>query len=407
MKTPAEALDWLYATQLTGTKLGLDNMRRLSAALGLGEAPGPPQFRFLHVAGTNGKGSVCALLDAILRAHGVRSGLYTSPHLVRFEERIRCGGAPMPEAALLAGLNRLRELTAGWDPAPTFFELTTALALDHFRNEGVKWIAWETGLGGRLDATNIVRPVACIITSLGLDHAEYLGNTLYEVAREKAGILKAGVPALTLANQPEEAWRALAEADELPMDVSEDEAWSGPLGLRGHHQRMHATLALAALHAAEFPVDSARAAEGLAQARWPARFDLREDGRLVIDGAHNPAAARLLTELWRAEFGPYERATVVIAAMRDKDVARVLAALAPIAARFIATAARNPRAADPAALAAAASCHASAESSPSLSEALAAARGHSERILICGSLFLAGEAIALLEGESAPRRSTQ
>lgn len=402
MKTPTEALDWLYATQLTGTKLGLDNMRRLSAALGLGEAPGPPQFRFLHVAGTNGKGSVCALLDAILRAHDVRSGLYTSPHLVRFGERIRCGGEPMPEAALLVGLNRLRELTTGWEPAPTFFELTTALALDHFRNEGVEWIAWETGLGGRLDATNIVRPAACAITSLGLDHREYLGRSLTEIAREKAGILKPGVPAFTVPGQPAEALEVLKGNRIEPVF----EAWEGQLGLRGRHQRQHAALAEAMLRAAGFPLHRIRVAEGLAAARWPARFDLREGGRIVLDGAHNPAAAKLLARLWQEEFGA-ERATVIFAAMRDKDLASLFESLAPITERFLTTAARNPRAAEPAELAALAATHRPAQSTPSLAEALLIAREHPERILICGSLFLAGEAIALLEGEGAPRRSTQ
>ncbi|MBS0659538.1 MAG: bifunctional folylpolyglutamate synthase/dihydrofolate synthase [Verrucomicrobia bacterium] len=402
MRTPAEALDWLYGTQLTGTKLGLENMRRLSAALGLGERPGPPTFRFVHVAGTNGKGSVCALVDAVLRAHGVRSGLFTSPHLVRFEERIRCGGEPMPAEALLAGLQRLRALTEGWDPTPTFFELTTALALDHFRREGIEWIAWETGLGGRLDATNIVEPVVSVITSLGLDHREYLGNTLTEIAREKAGIVKPGVPALTVPGQAAEAALVLAAAG---VQVVE-ESWNGPLGLRGRHQRPHAALAVAALRAAGFSLDPRHVTEGLAAARWPGRFEVREAGRLVLDGAHNPAAAALLVDLWREEFGT-ERATVIFAAMRDKDVAGVLAALAPIAARFMTTAARNPRAAEPAELAAAAAVHAPAESVATLAESLPRARQFSERLLLCGSLFLVGEAIALLDGADAPRRSTQ
>lgn len=402
MRTSAEALDWLYSTQLTGTKLGLANMQRLAVAVGLGERPGPPTFRFIHVAGTNGKGSVCALVDAVLRAHGVRSGLFTSPHLVRFEERIRAGGEPISETALLDGLRRLRALTEGWDPAPTFFELTTALALDHFRREGVEWIAWETGLGGRLDATNIVEPAVSVITSLGLDHREYLGDTLAQIAGEKAGIVKPGVPALTVAGQPAEAAAVLDAAGVLPVT----ETWEGPLGLRGRHQRPHAALALAALRAAGFPLDPARVTEGLAQARWPGRFDVRENGRLVLDGAHNPAAAALLAELWREEFGR-ERATVVFAAMRDKDLVGVLAALGPIAARFVTTAARNPRAADPADLAQAAHTHAPAEAVATLPEALARARQFPERVLLCGSLFLVGEAIALLDGEAAPRRSTQ
>lgn len=403
-----DALDWLYGTQLTGTKLGLANMRCLAAALDLGEAPGNPPFRFLHVAGTNGKGSVCALLDSLLRAHGIDSGLFTSPHLVHFSERIRTGGQPMPGEALRRGLEELRERTAEWQPAPTFFELTTALALDHFRREGAEWIAWETGLGGRLDATNVVRPAACLITSLAIDHVEYLGPDLPGIAREKAGIIKAGVPVLTLEGQAPEALAVLRErAAEVgaPLEIVAEE-WAGPLGLRGRHQRRHAALALAALRAAGFPLRGEAVAQGLAQARWPARFDLQEGGRIVLDGAHNRAAARHLAALWQEEFGD-EPATVVFAAMRDKDLPGLVAELAPIAARFIATTARNPRAAAPGDLAALAAAFRPTEAAPSLVEALALARARPDRILICGSLFLAGEALALLGGSAAPRLSTQ
>lgn len=252
--TYPEALAWLYATQLTGIKLGLDNMRRLIDAQG-----GQPPGRFVHVAGTNGKGSVCAMVDAVCRAGGWRTGLFTSPHLLTFRERIRVDGEAITEAGVAEGLTRLRALTAEWNPAPTFFELTAALALDWFGQCQTEVVAWETGLGGRLDATNAICPAVSVITAIDLDHQAYLGETLEEIAEEKAGIIKPGVPAVSA---PQAARAAVvlaraAQAQGVSLRVVDAET---PVNLAGSHQRRNAALALAALEAAGIAVeDDARA----------------------------------------------------------------------------------------------------------------------------------------------------
>ncbi len=185
-----EALAWLFGTQRFGIKLGLENSRRLFAALGVLS----PNERIIHVAGTNGKGSVCALLDSICRAAGYRTALFTSPHLVTFRERIQVNGELISEEEVARGLTKIRELVAGWDPHPTFFEITTGLALDYFRRREAEIIVLETGMGGRLDATNATQPVVSVLTPIDYDHQKWLGESLTEIAGEKAGIIKARHP---------------------------------------------------------------------------------------------------------------------------------------------------------------------------------------------------------------------
>ncbi|MGZ5003432.1 MAG: bifunctional folylpolyglutamate synthase/dihydrofolate synthase, partial [Chthoniobacterales bacterium] len=184
-----EALAWLFGTQLFGIKLGLENIQRLLRTLNL-----PGEQRIIHVAGTNGKGSVCAMIDSILRAQGYRSGLFTSPHLVTFRERIRVKGEMISEDEVAHGLTSIRQLVADWDPHPTFFEIATALGLQHFKNKHCEIVVLETGMGGRLDATNAVTPVVSVITPIDYDHQKWLGNSLGEIAAEKAGIIKPHVP---------------------------------------------------------------------------------------------------------------------------------------------------------------------------------------------------------------------
>ncbi|HYY13777.1 MAG TPA: Mur ligase family protein, partial [Chthoniobacterales bacterium] len=181
-----EALTWLYSLQRFGIKLGLENIRRLIAALTIdvGDA------RIIHVAGTNGKGSVCAMIDAIYRAAKYRTGLFTSPHLVTFRERIRVNGEMVPEEGVADGLTNIRDLVSTWDPHPTFFEVTTALALKYFAGRNVDICILETGLGGRLDATNAVQADVAVITPIDLDHQKWLGDSLRQIATEKAGIIK-------------------------------------------------------------------------------------------------------------------------------------------------------------------------------------------------------------------------
>ncbi len=389
-----DALAWLYGTQVFGIKLGLDNTRRLLSAMG-----GPQDhLRFLHVAGTNGKGSTCAMLESVLRADGLRCGLYTSPHLVDFRERIRIGEGLIGEDDAAEGLGRLRNATAGWDHAPTFFELTTVLAAWWFAREGVDIVVWETGMGGRLDATNAVDPLVSVITPVGMDHEKWLGKTLPEIAGEKAGIIKPGVPVVS-APQPDPV-RAVIESRAAAQDAPLTfvcEPWrGGRLGLAGAHQRWNAAVALAALDAAALAPDSASRAEGLASVAWPARFH-RVGEHMVIDGAHNPEAALALVEAWREVFGN-RVARLVFGALQDKDIAGLLRLLRQIADEVWLVPVDSERGADPGDLRPAAlDAGFTQVHSGSVVDALAAARAGDTPVLVAGSLFLAGEVLARLD----------
>ena len=404
----SDALAWLYTTQLTGIKLGLDTVRRLLDATGF-----QTTAKILHVAGTNGKGSVCALLDAVCRAQGLRTGLFTSPHLVSFRERIQLDGRPIPEAAVASGLTRLRDLAADWSPPPTFFEYTTVLALDWLRHQHVDVLILETGLGGRLDATNALTPAVSVLTSIDFDHMAWLGDTLAAIAGEKAGIIKARVPVVSAPQEPEAAAviaRVAAEqgaplhvvTGPLPAD------WS--LALPGTHQRVNAALALAALDAAGIDTTEPARRAGLAQVEWPGRFQRLENGRVILDGAHNPAAARRLAHTWHEEYGGHHPATLVLGMLGDKDVPAVCRALAPLAARAVVVPVRNPRALPPDEIRDALALVAPGlkmEAAASLADGLTQARRHPEPILVAGSFFLVGEALALLTGQQAPEVSWQ
>lgn len=385
-------LDWLYGTQLFGIKLGLENMWRLIELIGL---PGKAQ-RIIHVAGTNGKGSTCAMLDALSRAGHHSTGLFTSPHLVHFNERVRVDGVPIPEAEAARRLRVIREKVTGWDPHPTFFEITTALGLWWFRDAGAQVLVLETGMGGRLDATNALTPRVCVITPIGLDHTQWLGSTIAQIAEEKAGIIKPGVPVVTAPQEPAalEVIERVAAEKGAPLTVV-DFPWPGPVSLAGRHQRWNAAVALAAMGAAGL----AAPPEALARVDWPGRFQqLGWDGRVVLDGAHNPHGIRALTATWKDVFGD-EKAVVVFGAVASKDHAQMLAALAPIADRFVLTTVDSPRAVPAADLAA----HAPAGSlvTDTLSEALQQiprGPGHPP-VLVCGSLYLVGQALAELRGD--------
>ena len=403
-----EALDWLYATQITGIKLGLETVQRMLEAVQFATPA-----KILHVAGTNGKGSVCAMLDAVCRAEGLRTGLFTSPHLVSFRERVQLDGRPIPEEAVAGGLTRLRELTADWNPPPTFFEYTTVLALDWLRRQHVDVIVLETGLGGRLDATNALRPAVSVITSIDYDHTAWLGDTLAAIAGEKAGIIKPGVPVVSAPQDPEAAEviaRTAAERGSglhvvhapLPAD------WT--LALPGTHQRTNAAVALAALDAAGIAASERARRAGLAGLDWPGRFQRLEHGRFVLDGAHNPAAARRLAHTWHEVYGDHHRATLVLGILRDKDLPAICRAVAPLAARVLAVPVRNPRSASPEEVADALASVAPELATrvvPGLAEALELGRGFPETILVAGSFFLVGGALALLTGQERPAESAQ
>lgn len=402
--TCRESLEWLYGLQVHGIKLGLENTARLCAALDIDPASGAER-RFIHVAGTNGKGSVCAMLAAVCVAAGKRTGLYTSPHLVSFRERIRLGNNLIPEEHVAEGLTRIRELTTEWPHLPTFFEVTTALALSWFQTQRAEWIILETGLGGRLDATNIVTPVVSVITPVGMDHTQHLGGSLVEIAREKAGIIKRGVPLISAPQTTEVAEVLTTTAASLGSPVK---FISNPIGenwrlaLPGGHQRMNAAVAFAALVTAGLRPEPRVIAQALGDVEWPGRFQVVNDGRLILDGAHNPEAARVLAETWGGEF-PGEKATILLGIMADKDIRAVCRPLLDFAARIICVPIRNPRALPAAGLAeilrglTAVPCSV-ADDIPS---AIAEAERRPERALVAGSLFLVGEALAhlgLIEG---------
>jgi len=410
--TFAELKEILFARGNFGMKLGLERMREACALLGNPERSAP----VLHVAGTNGKGSTCAFTEAALRAAGLRTGLYTSPHLSHFCERIRLDGVPISEERACELLEEVRERLpwALGDPGMTFFEIVTLMGFLAFR--GVDAMVVEVGLGGRLDATNVVQPRACAVSALGLEHTEHLGPTLGHVAAEKAGILKRGAPAVS-AGQPAEAARVLQErADQLGISLwrpgrdyrfesREDSAfcYSGPRwtvraepALAGAYQRANAALACALLEASG--LCEARDAEaGVASASWPGR--LERFGDVYVDGAHNPHAARALARALPALLRGRPM-HLVFGALRDKDVKGMLDALAPLAHSIHYCAPDSPRAVPPEELARIHPGEAHRAVASAIAEARQAAARRPGVVVCCGSLYLAGEVRSLLRGEA-------
>lgn len=386
------ALSWLYSVQQFGIKPGLENTRRLLRELQL---PGSRQ-RFLHVAGTNGKGSVCAFMESILRCAGERTGLFTSPHLISFCERMRHRGEMPGMPEMEEAIRALRAVISGWEPHPTFFELSLMLALDWLDRRGAEVIVLETGMGGRLDATNALTPVVSVVTPIAMDHQQWLGNTLEAIAAEKAGIIKPGVPVVS-APQQEEVEKVLRETAGrvgAPLTVV-DQPWPDALPLKGDHQRWNAALAVAAVRAAGFRLPDSVIAEGLAKTEWPARFQMIREGRIIIDGAHNPHGAMATVATWRKTFGD-EKGTVIFGAVAAKDYTEALQQLAAVARRFFFVTLRTPRAVPAEILAASAPARSKWTVFSTLVEALQMAGSLPERQLVCGSLYLCGEALSLL-----------
>jgi dihydrofolate synthase/folylpolyglutamate synthase len=344
------------------------------------------------------------MIDSILRAQEYRTGLFTSPHLVTFRERIRVNGEMVSEDAAANGLTTIRDLVHGWDPHPTFFEVTTALALKNFSEAKIDIVILETGLGGRLDATNAIQSDVSVITPIDFDHEKWLGESLREIATEKAGIIKPNVPIVCGPQRPEaeEVIRARAAECEAPLQFVNESYQRSSVGLSGEYQKQNAALAIAALRAAKIDIDDSSIARGLATVDWPARFQ-RWDDRVVIDGAHNPAAAHVLAQTWRASFGD-QRATLLLAILSDKDLRGICEALAPIADSVLLPKIRSERAASPEDLARTVSTITPSlpcSVTDSIADALALARTKPNPILLTGSLHFAGEALAYLRGEPA------
>lgn len=420
--------EWLAGLELFGIKLGLENIRLIAGALGHPER----SCAVVHVAGTNGKGSVAAMVAHALSAAGHRTGRYTSPHLIDLEERVAIDGTPIAPGALDAALTRVHEAverlrrTGDLAVEPTYFEVTTAAAFEAFRAAQITIGVVEVGLGGRLDATNIVVPAITAITSVDRDHEAQLGTTLAAIAREKAGIIKQGVP-VAVAQMPAEAKAEIesmaaargaqvirpAEVVGVAMRSGRTEATLatprrqyGPLllGLRGRHQVGNAALAVAVLEALDAggtTVPAAAIETALEQVSWSARLDLIEHraGRVLVDGAHNPAAAAALAA-YLAEIAP-EGLPIVFGAMGDKALAGMLGALAPCARPLVLTRAPGARAADPERLRSVA--HHVAPALETLvagdpAGALQVAWSRAPLIAVCGSLYLAGAVLSLLRG---------
>lgn len=367
---------YLYSLQKYGMKLGLDNIRRLMTELG------NPQDSFcsIHVAGTNGKGSTSAMIESMLRTAGVTTGLFTSPHLVSFTERIRVNGKEISEAEVVRltdEVRRVAENIPGF--LPTFFEVTTAIAFLHFRKMQVAWAVIEVGMGGRLDATNILMPEASVITAIDIDHSDFLGSTLSGIAGEKAGIIKQGVPVITALQHSDAAevlelraekcgselvaygkdFSAEITADELVgirINYNGDKKYNDlSLRLAGKHQARNAALAIKTIEeiTKKYPDMNCDVRQGLADARWPGRLEFVKDHPpMLIDGAHNPQAATVLAEYLEKALDLYSRIILIMGIMNDKDREGIMKPLLPLASEIIFTAPGYGRAASPETLAA-------------------------------------------------------
>ncbi len=421
----APALSWVFDLQKFGVKFGLSSTLDLLARLGLSYQEG----RYLHIAGTNGKGSVAAILSAVLTRAGYPAGLFTSPHLVSFQERLRLGDREISADRLLSLINRVRAVVDQGEP-PTFFEFATALAFLYFLEEKADPIILETGMGGRLDATNIVQPVIAVITNISRDHQDYLGRGLLAIAAEKAGIIKEKTPLITYARQPSvlELFRRRCRELEAPLylggvDFRTRGASGGRFGyqglnrvlagltlsLRGRHQYRNAAVALAVLELLEqrgWDIGETAIREGLANTRWPGRLEqVAQDRRILLDGAHNPAAALSLAQALKLIQKPSRgngRLFLVMGIMADKDVDAILARLLPLAHLVIFTQPRYFRAAATADLARRSQAYAlEVIQVPRVSEAIRRAQalaGPRDRIVITGSLFTVGEAKEYFQG---------
>ena len=422
-----KSLDFIFNLSGRETDLRLDlRLERVSAALALF---GDPQHRFrvCHVAGTNGKGSTAAMIHAVLSAQGHRVGLYTSPHLEAFTERIRVGKRPITQAAVVALVREVAERTRRAAIALSFFEFVTVMGFLHFARQEVDAAVVEVGLGGRLDATNVVHPSACVVTTIARDHERFLGARLDAIAREKGGIIKTGAPVVLGALPPaaRRELRRIARAREAPVrewgrDFSVTAREPGRFdyrgaewrleglrsGLPGEYQRHNAGVALAALECLgdALPVSEKSVRSGLASARWPGRLEI-VPGRptVLLDGAHNPAAAAVLAGEVRGFLG-HRKVRLLFGSMADKDWRPMLAALCAVAREVVLTRTPTARGAAPEALAAAvpAGLPVTVEPDPAaaLTRLMKDQRRRDAPILVAGSLYLVG---AVRAGALTPR----
>lgn len=419
--TYQEMLDYFTHVDMLGSHLGLARMEELLALLGSPQE----RLKFIHVAGTNGKGSTSALLDACLRQAGLRVGLYTSPHLVRYNERFRINGEEVSDEALCAAAARVKAAADTMEDAPTQFELLTCVGFCCFEAAGCDIVVLEVGLGGRLDATNVIpAPEAAVITRIGLEHTELLGDTLEKIAAEKAGIVKAGGTVVLGGDHTEPVRRTVEEicrqrgarliqAEEpAPLARSlEGQRFSwGPypevcLSLLGEHQLQNAATALAVLEVLRergWPIPDQAVLEGMAHAVWPGRFECAgTHPAIIVDGGHNPQCAQAVAASLAAYF-PGKKISFLMGVLADKDFRGIFDPIVPLAERIAAVTPDSPRA-----LPAAELCRklageygfTAAAAYPDAAAALAALResvGPEDVICVCGSLYMIGEVRTLL-----------
>jgi dihydrofolate synthase/folylpolyglutamate synthase len=415
-----QTLDYLYGLEKFGMIFGLAQEERILKAIGSPHR----EIQAIHIGGTNGKGSTAAMISSILQREGYRVGLYTSPHLIRFTERIKVNGEEIEEedVAALTGWMRNAIEAAGITPPFTFFDFTTAMALHYFKEKLVDLAILEVGLGGRLDSTNVVDPLISIITNIAKDHEEYLGKSLLKIAREKAGIIKKGRPLITAATQPSvlglfsKACRELgspyfrvgkqfrylqAEDGSFDYEGLNRKLWGIHLNLKGFHQVINATTALGAMEVLEdsgYRVSTEAMVDGLREVDWPGRLEMVSSSpKVILDGAHNPAGALVLKEFLEKEH-QYEHLILLIGIMKDKDIQSMLHLLAPLADHIILTRPHTDRATPPSLLQRALGQNGDkAEIAEDLKEAIEKSLSLTKKedlLCITGSLYTVGEARA-------------
>jgi len=366
-ETYDQALSYLYDLQKYGIKFGLSSTSNLLNRLGNPHK----NLTAIHIAGTNGKGSTAAMLSAILARAGFQVGLYTSPHLVKFNERFRVNDQDVADREIMTAYRRVKEVIDEREP-PTFFEMTSAMAFSLFAEKEVEWAIVEVGMGGRLDATNVIQPEITIINNVSYDHQEFLGFTLSQIAREKAGIIKREVPVVTAVRQP--VALAVIKTQCLTLNApcyrvgrqikvrtvgKQCFSYNGPewrlqnlhVPLRGRHQVVNAATALGALEILErsghFNLDSRQIEEGLARTRWPGRLEwFSRRPPVLLDGAHNSGGVVALRQALQKEYH-YKKLIIVLGIMADKDFRSMLLKLAPLADQVILTRPKYERAAEP------------------------------------------------------------
>lgn len=398
-----EAIRFLYELRVFGAKFGLENTFRLAALAGNPQE----KLRFIHVAGTNGKGSTCAMLESIYREAGLRVGLFTSPHLVSFRERIQIGREWISEKEVVRLVDKLQLLMTNFmkEQHPTFFEVVTVMALEFFAERACDVVIWETGLGGRLDATNIVTPLASVITNIALDHQQWLGNTLEQIAFEKAGIIKPGIPAVTATDEPTAlaVIKKIAAERNAPLTVVAEgnPKFTDTIPLPGEHQKRNAALALATaeLLQKQIPVSKSQIATGLKNVQWPGRLQFieKDQRKILLDGAHNIAGATALRDAIKENFHVSKK-TLILGILEDKDWRQICELLAPLAEEIFVVPVRSNRTANAEELAAfcrTVNPSAGILACGSLAEALENT-AHENFTVITGSLYLVGEALELL-----------